>query len=64
MTRWQSSPHVLGGYSTYFVGTKWQMFDELAKPINDRLWFIGEHTNSEENYYIQGAYYTGERAAY
>ena len=39
------------------------MFDELAKSIDDKLWFVGEHTHSDSNYYVHGAYQTGERAA-
>lgn len=44
------------------MGTTEQDFIEISKPINDKLWFIGEHTHPKLNSYAHGAYVSGEIA--
>lgn len=44
VTRWNTDEHSLGSYSYYHVGrTTVDDVIELRRPINDKLWFVGEH---------------------
>ena len=63
ITRWASDPFSLGSYSFNPVGSRPAMRDELAKPLNAKLFFAGEAT--EKNYFAtaHGAYLSGLRAA-
>jgi len=35
----------------------------LAKPIDNKIWFVGEHCNPDNFAYTHGAFETGQRAA-
>ena len=37
---------------------------KLRQPLEDKLWFVGEHTHSYLRALSQGAYMTGKEAAY
>lgn len=63
LTKWHSDPNTLGSYSFYKVGCTEEDFNNLASPIASKVWMIGEHTSSENNYFLQGAYHTGGKAA-
>ncbi len=62
-TKWQTNENSFGAYSYTAVGTQMKHFDDLAKEINDKLFFGGEHT--EANYFstAHGAYLSGIREA-
>jgi monoamine oxidase len=62
-TKWQTNENSFGAYSYTAVGTQMKHFNDLAKEVNDRLFFGGEHT--EANYFstAHGAYLSGIREA-
>lgn len=63
ITRWAADPFALGSYSFNALGSTPQHRQELARPIEARLFFAGEAT--EVNYFgtAHGAYLSGLRAA-
>jgi monoamine oxidase len=66
MTRWIQDPLTRGAYSFEKVGTTKEHFSTLKAPIvhnSNRVWLIGEHTDTSDFSYAQGAYQSGESAA-
>lgn len=61
-TAWATEPWTLGSYSCARPGQAHQR-KELAKPIDDLLFFAGEATISGANSTCHGAYLSGIRAA-
>lgn len=62
-TRWQSNPYTFGSYSYTAVGMELSDFDALAAPIQNRVFFAGEHTHRDYFSTAHGAYLSGIRAA-
>lgn len=62
-TKWQSNVNSFGAYSYTAVGTEMRHFDDLAKEINGKVFFAGEHTNSDYFSTAHGAYLSGIREA-
>lgn len=62
-TRWQSNENAHGSYSYPIVSTEMHHFDLLAEPINDQLFFAGEHTEKDYFSTVHGAYLSGLREA-
>lgn len=62
VTAWNGDPWVKGSYSAALPGQAHQRA-ELAKPIDDRLFFAGEATSAEFQATAHGAYLTGLAAA-
>lgn len=63
ITRWGSDPYALGAYSCDVVGSTPEMRADLARHINNRLFFAGEATESQYYQTVHGAYQSGIRAA-
>lgn len=63
MTKWHLDEHSFGSYSYYKVGTKKEHYKQLRIPIQNRFWFVGEHTNPDNFAFAHGAYETGVWAA-
>ncbi len=61
-TAWASEPWTFGAYSCARPGQAHQRI-ELAKPVDERLFFAGEATISDCNSTCHGAYLSGIRAA-
>ncbi|MFN8492083.1 MAG: FAD-dependent oxidoreductase [Caldilineaceae bacterium] len=63
ITRWASDPFALGSYSFNPVGAEPKLRQDLAQPLNKKLFFAGEA--SEKDYFstAHGAYLSGLRAA-
>ena len=63
ITRWAADPFSLGSYSFNALGSRPGMRDDLAKSIDNRVFFAGEAT--DRNYFgtVHGAYLSGLRAA-
>jgi len=63
ITRWAADPFSLGSYSFNALGSRPAMRDDLAKSIDNRVFFAGEAT--DRNYFgtVHGAYLSGLRAA-
>ncbi|MFN8578200.1 MAG: NAD(P)/FAD-dependent oxidoreductase [Candidatus Sericytochromatia bacterium] len=62
-TKWQSNENSFGAYSFTQVETEMQHFDDLAKEVNDKLFFAGEHTHIDYFSTAHGAYLSGIREA-
>lgn len=62
-TKWHTNENSLGSYSYTAVGTEMHHFDDIAEEINDKLFFGGEHTNSDYFSTVHGAYLSGIREA-
>ena len=59
MTRWHRDPFAQGAYSYFKVGTTSEDIKALKSPIDNKLWFIGEHCNPVMNVYTHSAFDTG-----
>ncbi|MEH6343570.1 MAG: FAD-dependent oxidoreductase [Bermanella sp.] len=62
-TRWLQDPHSFGSYSGIKLGSVPSMRKDLAKPINNRLFFAGEATSSKYPESVHGAFLSAEREA-
>lgn len=62
VTAWGGDPCIKGAYSAALPGQSHQRA-ELARPINDRLFFAGEATSTEFFATAHGAYLTGVNTA-
>lgn len=62
-TKWAMDPLSFGSYSFIPVTGTFDDFDEIAKPIDDKLFFAGEATNKYYFGTVHGAYISGYRAA-
>jgi lysine-specific histone demethylase 1 len=62
ITRWGSDPYALGSYSQLGGAKSLDDVHMIAQPVEQRLYFAGEHT-SEYCGTTHGAYLSGLRAA-
>ncbi|MFV1850782.1 MAG: flavin monoamine oxidase family protein [Thalassospira sp.] len=62
-THWAEDPYTLGAYAFPQPGNRKSDFDDLGKPIEDRLILAGEHTIFDYAGTTHGAFMTGVRAA-
>eukprot|EP01116_Phalansterium_solitarium_P006231 TRINITY_DN18539_c0_g1_i1.p1 TRINITY_DN18539_c0_g1~~TRINITY_DN18539_c0_g1_i1.p1 ORF type:complete len:535 (+),score=185.93 TRINITY_DN18539_c0_g1_i1:35-1639(+) len=60
---WGKNPYVGGGYSSANSGSSQQVREDLARPIDGRVFFAGEATNPTNFMTMHGAMETGETAA-
>jgi monoamine oxidase len=58
-TRWNSNENSFGSYSYPGVGTNPQFFGNLAKSVDNKLFFAGEHTSKDFFGTAHGAYHSG-----
>ncbi len=63
VTRWGADPFAYGSYSFMAAGASGKDIEELAKPVENRLFFAGEATSSEFAATVHGAYLSGIREA-
>ena len=62
-TKWATNEHALGAYSFTAVGTEMRHFEDLAKEVDNKLFFAGEHTETDYFSTAHGAYLSGIREA-
>lgn len=62
-TKWGQNINSFGAYSYATNGTTTANFDTLAKEVNNKLFFAGEHTNRDYRGTVHGAYLSGIREA-
>lgn len=62
-TKWGQNINSYGAYSYATSGTTTADFDTLAKTINQKLFFAGEHTSRDYRGTVHGAYISGIREA-
>lgn len=63
ITRWIADPFAHGSYSFPAVGAPADARQILAQPVDNRLFFAGEATNSDYPATVHGAYLSGLREA-
>ena len=62
-TSWLNDPFTKGAYSFPKVNNSKEDFINLARPLNNKLFFCGEHTNLKYLATTHGAFFSGIRAA-
>ena len=62
-TKWASDKFSYGAYSYTAVGNTPETYFEISSPINELIYFAGEHTHESYPATIHGAYLSGIRAA-
>ncbi|MCF6806819.1 FAD-dependent oxidoreductase [Thiotrichales bacterium 19S9-12] len=62
-TNWFSDPFSYGSFSCLPVGVSPYLYEALAKPIDKRIFFVGEATSATDPATVHGAYTTGVNAA-
>lgn len=63
ISRWYSDPYSYGSYSFMAVGATEKTREDLAQPVDGRIFFAGEATSDTSPATVRGAYETGIRAA-
>ena len=63
ITRWARDPYAMGSYSYNALGATPKMRQDLARPLNQTLFFAGEATERDTFGTAHGAYYSGLSAA-
>jgi monoamine oxidase len=59
VSRWEQDPFAKGSYSYHAVETKESHFRTLSTPIDNKLYFIGEHTIEKVSSNVHGAFKAG-----
>ncbi len=62
-TKWVSNEYTFGSYSFAGKSARSSAFEEFEKPIEDKLFFAGEHTSRDYRGTVHGAYLSGIREA-
>ena len=62
-TSWLNDPFTKGAYSFPKVDNSKEDFENLAEPLDNKLFFCGEHTNLKYLATTHGAFFSGIRAA-
>lgn len=62
-TKWNQNPYSFGAYSFATSNGKSKLFTVFENPINDQLFFAGEHTTIDYRGTVHGAYLSGIREA-
>ena len=62
-TRWSADPFARGSYSHVPPGGSTKDYEEMAQPVEDRLFFAGEATTRRYPGTVHGALISGEREA-
>ena len=60
---WHNKPFIKAGYWSPLPGEIFKVSEKLTQPFHERLFFAGEHTQTDFFGYIEGALRSGERAA-
>jgi len=63
VTSWATDPFTRGAYTHVPVGADPAWLDELGEPVDGRILFAGEHTQSARTGYADGAMSSGVREA-
>ena len=63
MTKWQLDPNTRGSHLAIIKGSTPEDLKPFFRPINNKIWWAGEHAIKEIFRTTQGAYDSGEDAA-
>jgi hypothetical protein len=53
----------MGAYTSFPVGVDRSVIEVLRRPINHKVWMVGEHTHPRLKSLTHGAFLTGMEAA-
>ena len=62
-SRWASNPYIRGSYSSVNPQGRSSAYTDLARPVENKLFFAGEHTSKDYRGTVHGAYLSGLAAA-
>ena len=62
-TKWNSNKYTYGSYSFATTGVRTNDFEVFEEPINNKIFFAGEHTSRNYRGTVHGAYLSGIREA-
>lgn len=62
-TRWSQEPYIEGAYTFVPTGGRSTELDIVAQPLDNRVFFAGEHTHRDYRGTVHGAYLSGVREA-
>ncbi len=62
-TKWNSNEYTYGSYSFASTGARTDEFEIFEEPINNKVFFAGEHTSRDYRGTVHGAYLSGIREA-
>ncbi len=62
-TKWNTNEYTFGSYSFATNGTTGESFEVFEEPVNDKIFFAGEHTIVDYRGTVHGAYISGVREA-
>lgn len=63
VSRWWNDPLAFGAYSHVPPGSSADLYDTMAEPVDERVFFAGEHTHQEFRATVHGAWLSGQREA-
>ncbi len=63
VSHWASDPYARGSYSYPGIGASGSDRSQLARPVDDTLFFAGEATHRDDPASVHGAWWSGLRAA-
>lgn len=63
VTRWGADPYSKGSYSYLKKGGSILDFEAVGAPVDDAIFWAGEHTSTDRFGYADGAYVSGQREA-
>lgn len=63
VTRWGADEYSRGSYSFLKKGASIEDFENAGKPVDNCLFWAGEHTSTDRFGYVDGAYVSGQREA-
>ena len=63
ITQWGNDPYSLGSFSYPAVGHHREMAKPFMQPVENHLWFAGEHCHAEYPATVHGAYMSGIQIA-
>eukprot|EP00455_Lapot_gusevi_P052253 TRINITY_DN7936_c0_g7_i1.p1 TRINITY_DN7936_c0_g7~~TRINITY_DN7936_c0_g7_i1.p1 ORF type:complete len:506 (+),score=53.96 TRINITY_DN7936_c0_g7_i1:61-1578(+) len=64
ITRWNTHPYTYGAYSYPMIGFRWEYYNVLSTPIQEQIYLAGEHTRCDYPATTQGAFLSGQSAAW
>ena len=63
VTRWSKDEFSLGSYSFSQIGSSKKDVKILGKPIDERIWLMGEHVSDLWKGTVHGAWHSGMESA-
>ncbi|WP_452218663.1 flavin monoamine oxidase family protein [Lacinutrix undariae] len=62
-TKWNTNEYTYGSYSFATTGVRTNKYEVFEEPVNNKVFFAGEHTSRDYRGTVHGAYLSGVREA-